>query len=187
MVDAFSFPTDRYILIGKIGKPHGLRGEVRLHLYSEQPENLQGYKRLVLASTEGILSRPLRLLSSRVQGKAAIVELESISERNGADRLKGMGVLVEKTELPDTKEDEYYYYQYTGLAVKTVEGLCLGRVENIFSNGAQDILVIRGAGREYLIPILKSVIIRRTDEELIVAPPPGLLEINSGMPDAEDD
>jgi len=186
MADAFSFPTDRYILIGKIGKPHGLRGEVRLQLYSEQPENLQGYSRLVLVTTDGKLSQPLRLLSSRVQGKTAIIGLESVSERDGADGLKGMGALLEKTELPDTEEDEYYYYQYTGLTVKTVEGLFLGRVENIFSNGVQDILVVRGTGQEYLIPVVKSVIVRHSDEELIVSPPPGLLEINSGMPDEED-
>jgi 16S rRNA processing protein RimM len=113
-----------------------------------------------------------------MQGKTAIVSLETIDERNGADRLKGMGVLVEKAELPKTDEDEFYYYQLVGLAVKTREGRDLGRVENIFSNGAQDILVIRGKDQEYLIPILQSIIVRRTDEDLIVAPPPGLLEIN---------
>ncbi len=185
MAVAFSFPTDRYILIGKIGKPHGLRGEVRLHLFSDQPENLKRYRRVFIVSTKGELSQPLQLLSSRAQGKTAIVELESVSDRDAADRLKGMGVLLEKTELPDTEEDEYYYYQYAGLAVKTVDELFLGRVENIFSNGAQDILVVRGTGREYLIPIIKSIIVRRTAEELVIAPPPGLLGINSGMLDGE--
>jgi 16S rRNA processing protein RimM len=185
MAEAFSFPTDRYILIGKIGKPHGLRGEVRLHLFSEQPENLKNYRRIFVVSTNGELSQPLQLLSSREQGKAAIIELESISDRDAADRLKGMGVLLEKTELPDTEEDEYYYYQYVGLAVKTVDDLFLGRVERIFSNGAQDILVIRGTDQEYLIPIVKSFIVRRTDEELVISVPPGLLGINSGMPDGD--
>ena len=179
MVKSFSFPADRFILIGKIGKPHGLRGEFRLHLYSEQPENLADYDRLVLVSDGGQLLPPLRIISRRVQGKTAIVGLESVDERNGADHLKGMGVLVERTEMPTPNEDEYYYYQFVGLAVKTQEGLLLGRVDNIFSNGAQDILVIRGKTQEYLIPILRSLIVQQTEEELIIAPPPGLLEINA--------
>jgi 16S rRNA processing protein RimM len=180
MADSFFFPTDRYVLIGKVGKPHGLRGEIRLHLYSEQPENLAAYRRLILVSGQGHLSQPLRIISRRVQGKIAIVGLESVDERNGADRLKGMGVLIEKAELPKTNEDEFYYYQFVGLTVKTREGRLLGLVENIFSTGAQDIMVIRGKKGEYLIPILQSFIVRQTDEELIVAPPPGLLEINTG-------
>ncbi len=186
MADVFSFPTDRYVLIGRVGKPHGLRGEVRLQLYSGQPENLRSYGRLFLVSTDGEISPPRRIVSSRVQGKTAVIGFESVGDRNGADYLKGMGVLVEKTELQQTDEDEYYYYQFAGLAVRTVEGRRLGRIEHIFSNGAQDVLVVRGKGREYLIPIMKPIIVRRTDEELIIDPPPGLLEINSGMPNEED-
>lgn len=187
MADAFSFPTDKYILIGKVGKPHGLSGEVRLHLYSEQPENVRSYKRLVLITTAGEISPSLRIVSSRVQGKAAIVGFESVNDRSSADNLKGRGVLLEIEELPETNEGEYYYYQFQGLPVKTVEGLLLGRVESVFSNGAQDILVIRQGTQEYLIPLVDSVVVRHTDDEIIVNPPPGLLEINSEMPDENDD
>lgn len=186
MADTFSFPTDRFILIGKIGKPHGLRGEVRLHHFSEQAENLQSYSRLFLVSLGGEISGPHRVDSRRLQGKTSIVGLESVTDRNEAEAVKGRGVLLEKSELPKMGENEYYYYQFSGLTVKTVEGRLLGKVENIFSNGAQDILVVRQEDQEYLIPVLQSVIARRTDEELIVDPPAGLLEINSEGSEDED-
>ena len=96
-----------------------------------------------------------------------------------------MGILLDKEDLPKTDEGELYWYQLDGLPVKTVEGRSLGRVVKIFSNGAQDILVVRDGSQEYLIPILDDIIIRHTDEEVIVAPPPGLLEINSGI-DGDD-
>lgn len=187
MAEAFSFPTDRYVLIGTIGRPHGLGGEVKLHLYSGQPENLRSYKRLVLVAEGGTLSLPLRLASSRARGKAAIVGLETIHDRTDAEQLKGMGVLVEKNELPEIGKDEYYYWQFSGVTAKTVDGRLLGRVEDIFSNGAQDILVLRGTGQEYLIPILKSTVVSLTGDELIIAVPPGLLEINSGLPGDGDE
>ena len=185
MAETFSFPADRYVLIGKVGKPHGLRGEVRLALYSGQPENLQFYSHLVLVASDGRLTQPLGLASCRPQGKGAIVGFESISDRDEAEKLVGMGVILDKNEIPIGKDS--YWFQYYGLAVKTVEGRMLGRIEHIFSNGAQDVLVIRGGSQEYLVPILDSIIVNRTGTELVIAPPPGLLEINCGNADGWED
>ncbi len=149
-------------------------------LYSGQPENVLSYSHLVLVSTAGRLSSSLRVNTCRLQRKSAIVGFESIIDRNGAEQLAGMGVLLDKEDLPKGNEGELYWYQFDGLPVKTRAGTLLGRVEKIFSNGAQDILVVRDGSQEYLIPILDSIIVSRTDEEIIVDPPPGLLEINSG-------
>ncbi|MDR3628774.1 MAG: ribosome maturation factor RimM [Desulfocapsaceae bacterium] len=187
MADTFSFPADRYILIGKIGKPHGLRGEVRMSLYSGQPENLQSYSHLVLVATDGSVTAPLRIVSSRAQGKGAVVGFESILDRDGAEKLAGMGVILDRAEIAGADKGDSFWFQFIGLAVKTEDGRYLGRVEHIFSNGAQDILVIRDGSAEYLVPILDSIITCRTDEEIVVAPPPGLLELNSGIADGGDD
>ena len=185
MADAFTYPADRYVLIGKIGKPHGLKGGVWLHLFSGQPESISDYGQLVLVSQGGKVSAPLRITSCRIQGKAAIVGFEGTEDRNSANDLKGMGVLVNKKDMPPVGEGEYYYFQFLGLSVTTVDGRSLGQVENIFFNGAQDILVIVKGSQEVLIPILPSVIVRQSDRELIISPPPGLVDINSGPPDDE--
>jgi len=63
----------------------------------------------------------------------------------------------------------------------------LGRVEHIFSNGAQDILVIREDSQEYMVPILDSIVVRVTADAIVIAPPPGLLELNSGNTHGGDD
>jgi 16S rRNA processing protein RimM len=186
MADVFSFPTDRYILIGKVGKPQGLHGEVRLYPSYGQPERIRSYSRLVLVSSQGRLSPAFQVTTCRIQGKAAIVGFESITDRSQAEQLKGMGALLDKSDLPEESEDASWD-RFLGVPVKTEEGRELGRAETIFSNGAQNILVVQGSGREYLIPIVDSIIVRRTDEEIIVAPPPGLLEINSGMADEGND
>jgi 16S rRNA processing protein RimM len=184
MAETYSFPADRYILIGKAGKPHGLRGAVRLSLYSGQPENLQSYSHLVFVDDEGLLSRPLRIISSRAQGKGAVVELESVTDRDAAQRLTGMGILLDKDEIPGGKDS--YWFQFIGLSVRTDDGRFLGEVRHIFSNGAQDILVVRDGGREYLVPIMDAIIVRRTEDEIVIAPPPGLLELNAGDAELRD-
>jgi 16S rRNA processing protein RimM len=184
MADVFSFPTDRYILIGKVGRPQGLHGEVRLYPFSGRPEEIQACSSLVLVSPSGRLSPSLRLTACRVRGKAAIVGFDSICDRNKAELLKGMGVLLDREGLAKQSENAHWYRSF-GLPVQTQEGRELGLLEDVFSNGAQDIMVVRGSGREYLIPIVDAILVRRTESEIVVDPPPGLLEINSGAADED--
>jgi 16S rRNA processing protein RimM len=179
MADDFHYPTDSYILIGKIIVPHGLKGEIKIFSFAGQPENIQHYKNLVLVNSSGKLSQPYSVEKCRVKGKSAVVQLASITNRNEAEAITGLGVLIRKEDLPQPGEDEFYLSQLEGLAVVTVEGLSLGTVTNIMSNGAQDILVVQDKDEEYLIPILDSIIIQRDAEKVVIAPPPGLLEINS--------
>lgn len=178
MAEDYSYPADEYLLLGKITKAQGLRGEVKIFLYSGQPENIADYTELVLVDKSGKLSSPLTILHSRAQGKAAIVQLASISTRNAAEDIDGMGVLLAKKHLPEIGENEYYWHQYQGKLVVDVDGHAIGRVAHLFTNGAQDILVIKVGKEEILIPVTKAIVVGETDETLIIKPPPGLVELN---------
>jgi len=179
MADDFSYPIDEFILLGKVGKAHGLRGEVKIFSFSGQPENFYGYKEVVLVNTSGKLSSALVIEKIRVQGKTAIVQLAAVNSRNRAEELEGMGVLLAKSLLPETADDEYYWHQYQGKLVLDQNGLTIGKVESLFNNGAQDILVVKSGEKEILIPITKSILVKETADELIVNPPPGLLDISN--------
>ena len=180
MTDDFLYPAESYLLIGKIIEPHGLKGEIKIFSFAGQPENIQHYKKLFLVTPSGKLSQPCSIEKYRVKGKSAIVRLDSVSDRNGAEAITGMGVLVLKEDLPQPGKDEFYLYPMVGLPVVTTQGRRLGTVINIFSNGAQDLLVVQDNDEEYLIPILETIIIRHDAEKIVIEPPPGLLEINSG-------
>ncbi len=177
MVEDFSFPADRYILLGKVVKAHGLRGEVKILCYSGQPENFHGYKEIVLAYGAGKLSPAMAVNNVRIRGKSVIVRLAAIDSRNRAEQIEGYGVLLAKAQLPDTAEDEYYWYQYQGKLVVDKSGQVIGRVNNLFNNGAQDILVVGSGQAEILIPVTKKIVVKETAEALIVDPPPGLLDL----------
>lgn len=177
MTEEYPYPTDKYVLLGKITKAQGLRGEVKIFSFSGQPENFQGYEELVLVSKTGTISPPLAVKNLRIQGKTVIVKLASITNRNQAEDVEGRGVLLAKDLLPEPASDEYYWYRYEGKLVRDLNGRNIGRVESLFNNGAQDIIVVKSGKEEILIPITKSILVRETNEELIIDPPPGLLDL----------
>ena len=179
MAENYSYPAGEYVLLGKVAKAHGLRGEVKIFSFSGQPENFHGYKEIVLVDTSGKLSIPLVIENVRIQGKTAIAKLTSVNSRERAEEIEGMGVLLAENLLPETAEGEYYWYQYEGKAVLDLNGQTIGRVESLFFNGAQDVLVVKSGKEEILIPVTKSIIVRETAEGLIVNPPPGLLDLTN--------
>lgn len=181
MADVFPFPDDMFVLIGKVAKPHGLRGEIKLHAFSDKPETLLQYSQVVLVDNSGQLSPALNIEKSRLQGKMVVFKLETINDRDGAEAIQGKGVLLDSKDLPVVGEDEYYWYQLYDVPVYTKAGRELGRVSNIFSNGAQDIMVVKDRHQEYLIPILDTIIKEHSKERIVIDPPPGLLEMNAGI------
>jgi 16S rRNA processing protein RimM len=179
MADDYNYPTDKYVLLGKVTKAHGLRGEVKIFSFSGQPENFKGYKEISLVNYAGKLSTALAVEKFRVQGKTVIAQLATVKSRDRAEEIEGMGVLLAKELLPDSAKNEYYWYQYEGKKVFDQSGHTIGIVESLFNNGAQDIMVIKSGKNEILIPVTKSIIVSETAEQLIVNPPPGLLDLNN--------
>ena len=186
MVQKFRFP-EQYILVGTVSKAQGLGGEIAVHPASGQPENFYDYTKVVLVDDKGTLSPELAVTRMRIQKGKVIVKLDRSSDRTFAEKLVGMAVLVEKSELPELADDEYYWHELTGLRIVTVDGHYLGTIKSLFSNGAQDIMVV--GEEEYLIPLTDQVVKSRSSEEMVIEPPPGLLDINSdsGTAAAADD
>ncbi len=180
----YPYSAGKYVLLGKVAKAHGLRGEVKIFSFSGQPENFHRYKEVVLVNTSGNLISSLAVENVRIQGKTAITKLASVNSRERAEEIEGMGVLLAKDLLPEPAEDEFYWHQYEGKLVLDLNGQTIGRVERLFSNGAQDVLVVRSGLEEILIPVTKSILVRETAEELVIDPPPGLLDLTDASGDS---
>jgi 16S rRNA processing protein RimM len=168
------------VLIGEIAKPHGIRGEVKVYPYSEKPENFKHYKNVFLQEPAESGTKIYKVVKSRLQGKLVILQLESVVSREAAEALQGSKVWLEKTDFPKLDSGEYYWHQLEGLLVITESGQELGKVSKLFSTSAHDIMVVSGAGHEYMIPVEGSIITNIDDQggKIIISPPPGLLEIN---------
>jgi 16S rRNA processing protein RimM len=180
MADSFSYPAEKYVLIGKIAKAHGIKGELKLFAFSGDRKSITRHKKLTLLTKEGSLLPVFTVSKARVGKKEVLVQFKEVNDRNMAEKLSGCGVLALKKDLPVLDDDEFYLHELEGLTVQTIEGITVGCVESFFNNGPHDILVVKKDTDEVLIPLIPGMIVKRDKSCLTIAPPPGLLEINNG-------
>lgn len=172
------YPASDYLLIGRVVRPHGLKGELKIFCFSGQPENFSQYSDVVLVDLNGRLSPSLAITRQRIQNQMLIVQLAGIVSRSDAEEVQNAGVLVTKKTLPETDDGEYYWHQWIGKTLLTKQNEVIGSVENIFHNGAQDVLVVKNDDEEFFIPVTGETITEATEDFLLVSLPPGLLDIN---------
>jgi len=166
------------ILLGKITKPHGIRGEVKIYPYSGQPENFLHYREIFVGREEGGERIPYTIDTARLQGNSVLVKLTGCTSRNDAEALVGSEIWLRRQDLPALDQDEYYLVDLEGKTALTEDGREIGRITGIMATGAHDVLSVTGRGREYLIPLRPEFIVRMDDREVVLQLPPGLLEIN---------
>jgi len=179
MTEEYLFPGDRYVLIGKVSKAHGLKGEMKIFPFSDHAGHFKDYSRVALVATNGRMTALLRLVHARQQGRRIILKLDTIDTKDEADLTAGMGVLLPKEDLVEVQGAEIYLHRLAGLIVKTIDrGEIIGTVEETFHNGAHEILVVRNDDREYLIPLIDEFVVEYNDKEILIDPPAGLLELS---------
>jgi 16S rRNA processing protein RimM len=142
------------LTIGKIARPHGILGEVVLRLAPEYSGALQGVRRVYLGGDD----RPYRVLARREHQGAVLLRLDRISTRNDAESMRGAGVSIRVSDLPELPEGTYYSHQLLGIRVLRDTGEFLGVVSEVLATGSNDVYVVKVGSGELLLPALDSVI-----------------------------
>ena len=170
---------DELVLLGKVSKAHGIRGEIKVYPYSGDPEQfVRSYRRLYLSDDAKGVPTVYRVEKSRVQGGQVLLKLDGCTDRTTAETLKGYEVYAHADDLPELDEDEFYLHALQGKEVIDTSGTFLGTCSHFIDTGAHDLLVIKQAGEEYLIPTVSEFIVAVEENRVILDLPPGLLEIN---------
>lgn len=154
--------NEELIPIGRITGAHGIRGEVKLAPYGPLDDIQWG---TVYIARGGTAPEERKVLSFRMHKGVYLVFLEGVPDRNAAEALSGLEVFVYKSAVPEAGEGEYYYGDLVGMEVFTEEGKFIGRVDNVFSTGGNDVFETSGPFGEVLIPAIESVIIRIDPEK----------------------
>ena len=176
----FPYQKDHYVLIGTISRAHGLKGEVKISPLLRQQEHFDDIERLILIGSDGRMTAPLKLLKVRPQGKQLIVKIATIDTKEEADLTAGMGILLLREDIEERDDRPPFIQQFEGLIVKTKDpDQVIGIVETVVNYGAQDIMIVRDGPKEYLIPVVEDIVVSHDEKQIIIDPPPGLLEINS--------
>jgi 16S rRNA processing protein RimM len=165
---------DAPILVGIVARAHGIRGEVVVDPTSDVPGRFA--PGTVLSAAIPGAGRLLTVVASRLFQRRWLVRFEGVATRGEAEALHGAELTVPRERVAPLPEGRYYRFQLLGLEARTPGGAPLGRVEDVFSTGANDVLTVRGARGEILIPMLDTVV-RSVDLEagvIVLDPPPGL-------------
>ena len=153
---------NRIALAAVVGA-HGVKGEVRLKLFSDSIESLSGHVKLYVGGVER------RLLSIR-EAKAPVARFEGIADRSAAEALRGSLIEIDRAALPALAEGEYYHADLIGLAAVDGEGGQVGTVVAVENYGAGDLLEIElEGGKRSLIPF-KAGIADLADGRIVLDP-----------------
>ena len=180
------------VIVGRIGRPHGIRGEVVIGVRTDEPDlrfavgAVLDFERILSAGTgpapDG--GEQLTVEATRWHSGQLLVTFAGITDRTAAGELTGGWLSVDSSELPETGDpDEFRDYELIGLSVRTAAGQALGVVTDVLHYG-QDLLVIRrapqpdGPDRESLVPFVKAIVpeVDLGAGVIVIDPPPGLLD-----------
>lgn len=144
------------LLIGRIGAAHGIKGEVRIQSFTEEPMALAGYGPLAT-------NRPgmtVTITAARANGTVLVARLEGVGDRSAAERLNGVELYVDRALLPQPEEDEFYHADLIGLRAQLADGTTLGEVVALPNFGAGDLIEVRDprSGDSFLYPFTRRVV-----------------------------
>ena len=173
------------ILLGRIAGAFGVRGEVRITAYGDDPLALLSYGTLL--REDG--SPGLTLTSGRAAKGGLVARAREVETREQAEALRGVRLYVAREALPEPEEDEFYYADLIGLCVETTEGAGLGKVKAVQNFGAGDMLEVDpGQGRAtFYLPFTREVVPEvRLKEGRVIAVPPAETEDDGERGGRED-
>ena len=166
------------ISFGKISKVHGLSGEVNIVPYSRQLDNISTLERIFITKSPGGSPVELKIIKSRLKKNTAVLKLEGINTIEDAEKLVGKVIHVEKSDLNELGEDEYYWFDLIGLKTYTESGEYIGKVNDLIDRSLQSLLIVANEDKEYLIPLTEPIV-KKVDikqSKIIINPIDGLLD-----------
>ena len=155
--------NDRKILIGKLGKPHGVKGYLYLHYYGDDPLVLDSYESLSLKNSES-----LSIEKMFTKGDRLIIKFNEFNDRDSVEFLRNEELFILEGDLPALEDGETYLYQLEGMIVKNLENQVLGKVKGTFGTKSNEVLIVESSyesidDKERLLPYVKPDVVKDVD------------------------
>jgi 16S rRNA processing protein RimM len=147
---------ETHLAIGKVLKPWGLAGTVKIYSYAESVESFLRLSALYVRGEEGTLL--LSLEHAKAHKKAVLLKFKGRDCIEDVEELAGRTLYIDKEDLPPLEEGEYYWFELIGMEVRTDTGKLVGTLERIMNTGSHDVYVVRQGEQETLVPAVPDVI-----------------------------
>ncbi len=172
--------ADEMITIGWTGKAHGLKGEVRLYPAARYEALVHRIGRLFLVGEDG-LPRERTVEAVRRHHEVFLIKLSGADDRSAAETLEKMRVTVRRADLESAGWEGAFPEDLEGMEVVTAQGAVVGVVERVEEYPAGEMYEVRTGGRSILVPAVPPILVEIDLEKrrIVIAPPEGLLELNS--------
>lgn len=157
--------TPQYLLLGEILRPHGIRGEVKMRVLTDYPERIAELDAVFVGN--GVDDQSPKTYTAehlRMHQGYALLKFESIRDRNAAESLRGLFVMVRTADAVPLDDDEIYLFQLIGMNVYLEDETLLGTLEEVLETGANDVYIVQS--RRY-----GEVLVPATDETIIETDP----------------
>jgi 16S rRNA processing protein RimM len=163
--------------VGKIVKPHGLKGEIQALLDVDYPEEYEDMESVFLEIKGDLV--PYFIERIKITTNMVIIKFEGVDNSEAALKLKNALLYLPDELLPEQEADGYYFHELIGFEVQDQDKGTIGKVTNIFSAPAQHLLAVNYEGKEVLIPMADEIIkeIDKEKQQIRVMLPEGLLEV----------
>jgi len=161
--------TENQITLGKVGAVYGIKGWLRIHSFTDEPDAILDYFPWSLKL--GNNTRTVDVTDWRKHNKGLIVKVDGIDDRDDAQALVGSEILISENSLPELSQGDYYWRDLIGMAVVTTKGYDLGVVSDMLETGANDVLVVKAnlndgfSKKERLIPYLLEQVVESVSIE----------------------
>jgi len=166
-------------VVGRVLRAHGVRGELTVDVRTDSPE--ERFAAGSVLATEPPEAGPLTVVAARNHSGRLLVAFEGVVDRAGAERLRGVRLVVDSDSLPVPEDpDEFLDHHLVGLAAVTVSGEEVGTVSDVVHGTAADLLVVsRPEGREAFVPFVAALVpeVDVAGGRVVLDPPEGLLEL----------
>jgi 16S rRNA processing protein RimM len=169
---------DDLVVIARIVKTRGLRGETVADLLTDFPERFEGLGDVLVKPLSGGEARKLKIEKFWFQKGRVILKFAGLDTVEEAEKLRDSDVCVPEEDAVELEDDEFFDWQLAGCKVETIDGTPVGEVSEVMRTGGTEILVVKGDGKEYLIPFAESICTDVDIENKLIRvdPPEGLLE-----------
>ena len=164
------------LVVGRIGRAHGLRGEVTIEVRTDQPEIRFADGSVLVTDPES--AGPLKVIHAKNHSGRMLIIFEGIDDRTKAEQVRNTLLFAEVDPEAVSVEDEYYDFQLIGASVTLLDGTQIGEVTDVIHLPAQDLLAVQYHEREVLIPFIHQFVpkIDIKAKQIVISPPPGLID-----------
>jgi len=155
-----------FLIIGKIRKAYGLKGEIFMEVLTDFPERVKPGKIVFIGNEKA----EQQIETVRKHQNGLLIKFRNLNDRKGIQSIQNNLIYVPATDLPKLDKNRYYFHELIGMRIQTEEGKKIGTVSEILETGANDVLVIKQEEKEVLIPFIKEVIldVQRKENVIIV-------------------